>query len=166
MLGCIAPSKTFRDYFPVSNSEHQNWTVDRGVRRATWYTSAMQMTHIDLWQKVAAELDGYSAPEPHPEAIGSHLPPSWLSGRLAEMRTALVMPRAAKVRDCVEETGELIIVDVMIVADDGEGTIVAYDLQADTFVLASIDPDPDQTRAVDAVSCGVRGSAVDCFLAA
>jgi len=82
------------------------------------------------------------------------------------MRTALVMPRAAKIRDCVEETGELIIVDVMIVADDGEGTIVAYDLQADTFVLASIDPDPDQIRAVDAVSCGVRGSAVDCFLAA
>lgn len=126
----------------------------------------METTHSDLRRKVQEELDAYQVPEPHPEAVGSPLPMSWFTGRLAEMRTALVMPCAAKIRDCAEGTGELVIVDVVIVADDGQGTIIAYDPQADTFVLATTDPDPDQIRSVDAVSCGIRGSAVDCFLAA
>jgi hypothetical protein len=126
----------------------------------------METTHSDLLRKVQVELDAYEVPEPHPEVIGSPLPLSWFTGRLAKMRTALVMPRAAKIRDCVKGIGELFIVDVVIVADDGQGTIIAYDPQADTFVLATTDPDPDQIRGVDAVSCGIRGSAVDCFLAA
>ena len=32
------------------------------------------------------------------------------------------------------------------------------------FVMASREPDPDRARAVDVVSCGVRGDAVGCFL--
>lgn len=126
----------------------------------------METPHSKLRQKVLAELDAYEVPEPHPEAMGLSLPPSWFSDRLAEMRTALVMPRAAKIRDGAEGTGELVIVDVVIVADDEQGIIVAYDPQADTFVLATPDPDPDRIRGVDAVSCGVRGNAVDCFLSA
>lgn len=126
----------------------------------------METPHSQLRQKVLAELDAYEVPEPHPEAMGLPLPPSWFSDRLAEMRTALVMPRAAKIRDGAEGTDELVVIDVVIVADDGQGTIVAYDPQADTFVLATPDPDPDKIRGVDAVSCGIRGSAVDCFLSA
>lgn len=126
----------------------------------------MESSLSELRQKVQAELDDYEIPEPHPEAVGLPLPSSWFSGRLAEMRAALVMPHASKIRDCAEDTGELVIVDVAIVADDGQGTIVAYDPAADTYVLASIDPDPDKARGVDVVACGIRGTAVDCFLSA
>ncbi len=132
----------------------------------TRYTNAMETIHLELRQKVQAELDAFEAPQVHSQAIGLPLPPSWFSERLAEMRIALVMPHTAKIRDCVEGTGEIVIVDVVVVADDGEGTIVAYDPRADTFVLATADPDPDCSRGVDAVSCGVRGSAVACFLSA
>jgi hypothetical protein len=130
------------------------------------YPQMMEITHSDLLLLVEAEIDSYVAPEHHSEAMGSALPSSWFSDRLAEMRAVLVPPLAAKIRDLDEETGQLVIVDVVIVADDEEGTIVAYDPKADSFVLVARDPDRDQIRAVDYVSCGVRGSAVDCFLAA
>lgn len=126
----------------------------------------METPFSELRQKVQAELNNYKTPEPHPETVGLPLPPSWFSGRLAEMRAALVMPHASKIRDCVEGTGELVIVDVAIVADDGQGTIVAYDPAADTYVLATNYPDPDTTRDVNIVACGIRGTAVDCFLSA
>ncbi len=82
------------------------------------------------------------------------------------MQAALVRPHNAKVRDGDDETGEVIIRDVIIVVDDGVWTIVAYDPGAHIFILAAHDADLDRVRGVDAVAVGIRGSAVDCFLAA
>jgi hypothetical protein len=39
----------------------------------------METPHSQLRQKVLAELDAYEVPEPHPEAMGLTLPPSWFS---------------------------------------------------------------------------------------
>lgn len=131
---------------------------------AILYPYMMEITHSDLARKVKAELDAFVVPAHHPEALGSALPPSWFSDRLVRMRAALVPPRFARIRDLDEETGQLIIVDVVIVADDEDGIIVAYDPKAGGFVLATPDLDRDQIRGVDIVSCGVRGEVVDCFL--
>lgn len=126
----------------------------------------MDITHLDLRMKVEAELNAFIVPAHHPEALGLPLPPSWFLDRLVEMRAALVIPHSAKIRDTDEETGTLVIIDVIIVVDDQAGVIVAYDPKADTFVLAVPDPDQDRIRGVNAVSCGVRGRAVDCYLSA
>jgi hypothetical protein len=79
------------------------------------------------------------------------------------MRQALVVPYATRVRDVGPE-GELVILSGAVVADDGEGSLVIYDAASDEFVLAVRDGDSDPAPAVDIVSCGVRGTAVDCFL--
>jgi hypothetical protein len=82
------------------------------------------------------------------------------------MKAALIPPYPARMRDEDRETGGVIVLDVVIVVDDGQGTLVAYDPRQDAFVLTASDKDPDQSRAVGKVSAGVRGSSVDCFLSA
>jgi len=68
-------------------------------------------------------------------------------------------------RDIDPGSPSLVILDVAIVADDAEGSVVAFDPRAaGEFVTALRDPDPDRASAVDVVSCGVGGDAVDCFL--
>jgi hypothetical protein len=126
----------------------------------------METSHSDLRRRVSEEIDAYVAPGHPQDAVGSALPQSWFLDRLTEMRAALVRPRNAKIRDGDDVTGALVIKDVIIVVDDGVWIIVAYDPEASTFVLAAHDTDVDDVRGVDAVAVGVRGSAIDCFLAA
>ena len=58
------------------------------------------------------------------------------------------------------------MLNVVIVVDDGEGGLVAYDPTADDYVLVVRDADRDCSRGVDIVSCGVRGDVVGCYLSA
>jgi hypothetical protein len=136
------------------------------VRQIIPYSNFMETSPSDLQQRVSAEIDAYVAPAHPQDAVGSALPQSWFLDRLTEMRAALVRPRTAKMRDGDEVTGAVVIKNVIIVVDDGVWTIVAYDPEACTFVLAAHDTDLDHVRGVDAVAVGVRGSAIDCFLAA
>jgi hypothetical protein len=126
----------------------------------------MQIDFSDLPRRVALGLDAYRV-LPHPEsALGSALPPEWYAERLVAMRSALVQPTPAKIRDVDPATGGIVVLDVMIVVDDGEGGMVAFHPLANEFVLVVRDTDPDRLRAVDIVSCGVRGDVVDCYLSA
>lgn len=136
------------------------------VRQIFPYSKLMETSHSDLQRRVNAEIDAYVAPVHSQDAVGSALPKSWFLDRLTEMRSALVRPRNAKIRDGDDVTGAVVIRDVIIVVDDGVWTIVAYDPEASTFALAAHDTDLDHARGVDAVAVGVRGSAIDCFLAA
>lgn len=120
----------------------------------------------DLRCRVAFDLDVYRVPE-HPEnALGAALPPEWYAERLASMKAALVQPTPATIRDADPATGELVVLDVAIVVDDGEGGLVAYDPATYDYVLVVREADRDRSRGVDIVSCGVRGDVVDCYLSA
>lgn len=93
------------------------------------------------------------------------MPAEWFEAGLAEMRTSLVSPYWIQMRDLDPQTGELVILKVAVVADAGDGTLVAFDPTGEgEFVVAALDPDPVVTRGIDAVSCGFRGDAVECFL--
>jgi hypothetical protein len=135
-------------------------------RQVIPYSKMMGISHSDLQLLVDTEIAAYVTPKLPQDAMGSALPQSWFSERLIEMRAALVPPHDAKIRDGDDETGEVVIKDVIIVVDDGIWVIIAYDPKACTFILAAHDTDQDQVRGVDAVSVGIRGNAVDCFLAA
>ena len=127
---------------------------------------AMKMDLSYLRRRVAVGLDTYRVPE-HPEnALGTALPPEWYAERLATMKAALVQPTPTTMRDVDPASGALVVLDVVIVVDDGEGGLVAYDPATDDYVLVVRDTDRDRSRGVDIVSCGVRGDVVDCYLSA
>jgi hypothetical protein len=93
------------------------------------------------------------------------LPEAWYLTELAAMRASLVAPFWTQIRDRDPQCGKLVILKVAVVADDGEGYLVAFDPLADGgFVLALREPDPETARGIHAVSCGIRGDAVGCFL--
>lgn len=109
-------------------------------------------------------MTSYVIPERDPLAVGSELPASWFSEGLGAMRLALVEPYWTQMRDLDPATGELIVLSVVVVADD-DGSLVVFDPRTvSEFALAERDIDSDRIRGVDAVACGVRGDPVDCFL--
>ncbi len=125
----------------------------------------MEVDLARLAKQVNEELDAYVAPVPHPSTLGTPLSEAWYATELAAMRSSLVAPYWTRLRDLDHQSGELVILDVAVVADDGEGYLVALDPIANgEFVLALRDPDPETSRGIDAVSCGVRSDAVGCFL--
>lgn len=125
----------------------------------------MEVDLAQLADDVRDGLAAYEIPERHPDALGTPLSPEWYKGRLAEMRAALVNPRWIRMRDQDAKSGLLVILDVVLVADDGDGSLVVFDPQADgEFALAVRDPDQVLSRGINVVSCGVRGDAVGCFL--
>jgi hypothetical protein len=126
----------------------------------------LKVDFFDLRHRVAADLDAYRVPELSPDALGEALPPEWYAEHLARMRDALVQPSTARIRDSDPATGELVVVDVVIVVDDGAGGLVAYDSATDEYVLVVRDADRDSARSVDIVSCGIRGDVVGCYLSA
>jgi hypothetical protein len=125
----------------------------------------MEFDLARLAKDVSEELAAYVVPPRDPAAIGYPLPAEWYATELAAMRSSLIPPYWTEIRDIDPGSGELVILHVAVVADDAEGYLVAFDPLADgEFVLALRDRDPDRARGVDAVSCGVRGGAVGCFL--
>jgi hypothetical protein len=125
----------------------------------------MKITPAHLHERVKNELRSYIVPEHHPDAIGSAMPRSWYSERLDHMREALVFPVAVRVHDVDEATGDPVTLNMLIVIDDGQGTLVAYNPARSKLVLANYFLGQDRTRPLEAASTGVRGGAVDCFLA-
>lgn len=113
--------------------------------------------------RVAQDIAAYQVPTVH-EGVGLPLGADWHHRQLAALKAALVAPYAAQMRD--ERDGQLAVLSVQVVADDGEGTVVVFDPKADEFVLAVSDPDPVPSRNVNLVSCGVRGKVVGCFMSA
>ena len=145
-----------------------DWTgrrsVQGGCRTLKSYDPAMDIDLSDLAQRVSASVASYVVPERDPLAVGSELPASWFSDGLGTMRSALVEPFWTQMRDLDPATGELIVLPVVVVADD-DGSLVVFDPRtSDEFALAARDIDSDRTRGVDVVACGVRGDPVDCFL--
>ena len=126
---------------------------------------AMEVDLVRLAEEVREELDAFVTPSPNPAALGTPLPPEWYAMELAAMRKSLVPPYWIQMRDLDPSLGRLVILNVVVVADDGDGTLVAYDPQNQgEFVLAQRGADPDAERGVGIVSCGVRGDVVGCFL--
>ena len=126
----------------------------------------MELDLTSLGRDVTDEVNAYQVPAHDPAALGSPLPPEWFAAGLAEMRTSLVSPYWTRIRDMDPKSRELVILDVVVVADDRAGSLVAFDPAIrGEFVLAVRDPDADRSRGVDVVSCGVRGDVVGCFLA-
>jgi hypothetical protein len=124
----------------------------------------MELDLASLANDVSEDLASYVVPARDGSELGSPLPDEWYAAGLAAMRSSLVPPYWTKMRDMDPVSRGLVILDVAVVADDAEDSLVTFDPAAGEFVLASRDPDPDRTRAVDVVSCGVRGDAVGCFL--
>jgi len=118
-----------------------------------------------LAAEVRASLNTYTLPEHSPDAVGEALPPEWFENGLAEIRASLVSPFWIEMRDLDPQSGELVILKVAVVADAGDGSLVAFDPTAEgEFVVVAREPDPNVARGIGAVSCGYRGDAVDCFL--
>ncbi len=125
----------------------------------------MELNLARLAKDVSDELAAYVIPQRDVAAVGSPLPDEWYATELAAMRSSLVAPYWTKMRDIDPASQSLVILDVAVVADDGEGSLVALDPIGDSeFVLAVRETDPDRARRVEVVSCGVRGDAVGCFL--
>jgi hypothetical protein len=100
--------------------------------------------------RVRNELDHYGVPEPDPRALGTSLPPEWFIKNLKEMREALVDPYLLR----LEWAGR----DVLVVADDKDGSLVAYDpCEEGEFALLLRENN-------EIYDCHVRADAVGCFL--
>lgn len=110
-------------------------------------------------QLVREEIDGFVIPKPHPQQIGTPLPPEWFVQQLRELRDALVEPYFVEVDgDCRLLGGVPREVPrrVIVVAED-ESVFLVYD------------PDPEGDFALifkSATGFGlspIRGGA-DCFM--
>lgn len=115
----------------------------------------------ELGRRVAAEIDSYEYVYPD-GMIGEPLSAEFVQGQLEEMRNALVAPYWAKVtlRDTVEQicSTSPLIRCCAVVADDADGTLLAYDPVPNHFLLVR--------RCADGLeSYGVDGDAVGCFIA-
>jgi hypothetical protein len=118
-----------------------------------------KMEANELAQSVATEIEEFEIPlQPRPGQLGVQLPPEWFVAGLAAMRAALVAPYRLEALDYDTTPGAVLRRSVWIVADDRDGTLLAYD------------PMPNGDYALiwrlengDAIS-NIRGDAVGCFL--
>ncbi|QUD90560.1 hypothetical protein [Phenylobacterium montanum] len=112
---------------------------------------------IKVAQIVQREIEAYRVPAPHPQQLGVPLPPEWFLEQLAAMRKAVVSPYQLNVTDHWSDPEKQITRTVWIVADDHDGTLLAYDPSPDgDFVLVWCHADQDALA-------NIRGDAVGCF---
>jgi hypothetical protein len=103
-----------------------------------------------LAARVREELEGYAVPVRDPRALGTALPPEWFAENLSKMRESLVAPYKLRLEWAAR--------DVFVVADDGDGSLVAYDpCEEGEFALLLREND-------QIYDCHVRGDVVGCFL--
>ncbi|MEJ0078008.1 MAG: hypothetical protein WDO17_21730 [Alphaproteobacteria bacterium] len=114
-----------------------------------------------LSRRVLAEIDNYRYEFPD-GMIGGPWSPTHVDSHLRQMRSALVAPYWAEItrRDSLEQihADQPLVHPCAVVADDGKGTLLAFDPQANEFLLA-------ESRGDKLVSFGVTGDAVGCFMA-
>ena len=125
----------------------------------------MELDLTNVADTVRDSLNSYVVPDRPVVAVGVPLSAEWYAAVWAVMRASLVPPYWIQIRDRHPQSGKLVVLRVAVVAEDRNGFLVASDpSEEDDFVLARREPDPDLARGVHAVSCGVRGDAVGCFL--
>ena len=111
-----------------------------------------------LARQVRDEIGSYVVPPPHPDQLGTPLPPEWYEAGLLEMQAALVEPYSQEVADHHIRPGEVLTRTVVIVADDGDQALLAFDPNPDgDFVLVWR---PEKENGIS----NIRGDAVGCFL--
>ena len=109
---------------------------------------------------VEREIDRYVYTVPE-GALGTPMPPEWVSAQLSEFRQALVEPRweTVQVKDTPDQwdADPPILRQCVLIADDKKGHHLYYDPEQNDFVLA-YEGEPPTTFMV-------RGDAVGCFMA-
>ena len=128
----------------------------RSRRQTKTCDMEQSVTLAALARRVRQYIEGLVAPQPHPDQLGSALPPEWFACQLDEMRAALVDPYIVEV-DGDGRFAQSAPRRVAIVAEDKD-------------VLLAFDPDPEGDFALifrSAAGFGlsnIRGGAVDCFM--
>jgi hypothetical protein len=118
----------------------------------------MDLDFEQLARQVLVEIDSFVAPPPHPPQLGTPLTPEWFKAGLTEMRAALVKPYCLEILDYDSRPGEVLTRTVVIVADDRDQTMVAFDPDPKgDFVLTWRHPN-------SVAMSNIRGDAVGCFL--
>jgi hypothetical protein len=116
------------------------------------------MDFQNLARQVRDEIDSFGVPAAHPDQLGKPLPPEWYEAGLLEMRAALVEPYSQEVADHHMRPGEVLVRTVVIVADDGDQALLAFDPNPDgDFALVWR---PERENGIS----NIRGDAVGCFL--
>jgi hypothetical protein len=112
-------------------------------------------------RRVEKEIDDYRYAYV-PGLVGKPLSEEKVQAHLAALRAALVEPYLAKVarRDTFPAIGRSNpeISECVIVADDGQGTLLAYDPSTCEFLLVA-------KSGPMLASFGITGDAVGCFMA-
>ncbi len=112
-----------------------------------------------LAARVAADIESYEIPAPHPQQLGSALPPEWFDEHLGLMRKGLVEPYWADVEGYDRVSGAPCPHKLVIVVDDGDGTYLAFDPQPNEDDFAMVGTENGQLKLYN-----IRGAAVDCYL--
>jgi hypothetical protein len=107
---------------------------------------------------VLDEIDRFAPPQSHTDQLGTPLPKEWFEAGLLEMRAALVEPYSLELSDEHTRPGHRLIRTVVIVADDANTALLAFDPAPEgEFVLAWRHPNGFTLS-------NIRGDAVGCFL--
>jgi hypothetical protein len=112
-----------------------------------------------LAQRVVRDLETYAPPPPHPEQVGRQLSQGWFRAGLDRMRGSLVVPYSLTVATGESDAGQASTRDVVIVADDHDQALLAFDPHPEgDFVVI-------WRRPASFALSHIRGDAVGCFLA-
>ena len=116
----------------------------------------------ELSRKVSAEIEDYVYGYAE-DLVGRPLSPERIKTGIRELRSALVKPYWANIsrRDTIEQikSEDPTLCRRAVVAEDGKGTLLAFDPAAAEFLLAR------RASADILESYGVSGDAVGCFMA-
>ncbi len=112
----------------------------------------------EIARLVEVAVENFQLPKPHPLQMGTPLPPEWFAAGLLEMRAALLTPFKLEANDYDTDPGTILARSVWVVADDRNGTLLAYDPNEEgDFVLLWRHPE-------QIALSNIRGDAVGCFL--
>ena len=96
----------------------------------------MAVDFQQLALQIQDAINSYVVPAPHPDQLGEPLPPEWFEAGLRQMRAALVEPYELQVFESHAESGKAQTKTIVVVADDGAQTLLAFDPRPDgDFVL-------------------------------
>jgi hypothetical protein len=115
----------------------------------------------EIKQRVIIAVETYLPPALSSSTIGVPLSPRRIEEELNTMRNALVQPywSVVELRDTYDQVrqAEGPNRQCVVVADDGQGTLLLFDPSQNDFALAT-------ATSTGLVTIGVRGDAVGCFM--